>query len=464
MEIKGPQSLARRLLLTLILVAVAALLRWWPLQHMGTRLAYLTFFPAVTLASVYGGRIPGILATILSSIFVYIWQITSNPDFTNLVGLEGFVIFFMTGLLIADTSEELISERVRTDSALELAEIERKRADEARLAQQQIAESEARYRVITDNAADAVLIANPEGRFIYANSQAEKILGYSARELLDMGIADITPPEDVESEMRAFNRLKNTGRGLWEVKQLCRDGSIISSELNALLLPDGNYYGSFRNITDRKQTEQKIVEYVKQLDDYLQQLQESMQGTLQAVSNMVEQRDPYTAGHERRVGIIAADIAREMGWPKDKCKELELIGLVHDIGKIGIPAEILSKPGRLTDIEYDLVKSHVERGYEILKDVKFPLPIAEIIRQHHERMDGSGYPRGLKGDQILPEARILAVADVVESMSSHRPYRPALGVKAALDEIISARGKLYDAAVVDAFIALVNEKGYQLPE
>lgn len=213
---------------------------------------------------------------------------------------------------------------------------------------------------------------------------------------------------------------------------------------------------SLRSSVARKQAEEKIVAYV-------QLLEESMQGTLQAVSNMVEQRDPYTAGHERRVGIIAADIAREMGWTEEKCHELQLIGLVHDLGKIAIPAEILSKPGRLTPLEYDMVKSHVERGYEILKDVKFPLPIADIIRQHHERMDGSGYPQKLKGQEILIEARILAVADVVESMAAHRPYRAALGIEAALKEITDHRDTSFDASVVDALLKLVREKGYQLP-
>lgn len=197
---------------------------------------------------------------------------------------------------------------------------------------------------------------------------------------------------------------------------------------------------------------------------YAKQLEHAMMGTLNAVSYMVAQRDPYTAGHERRVGLIAADLGTEMEWPKAQCKSLELIGLVHDIGKIGIPAEILAKPGRLTDVEYAMVKAHVQIGYDILKGIEFPFPVAEIVYQHHERMDGSGYPRGLKGDEILPEARILAVADVLESMSSHRPYRPAQGISLALDELTKHRGTLYDAPVVDAVLSLVQQKRYHLPE
>ena len=196
----------------------------------------------------------------------------------------------------------------------------------------------------------------------------------------------------------------------------------------------------------------------------MKQLENAMHGTLQAVANVVEAHDPYTAGHERRVGIISADIAREMGWSEEKCNTLNLIGLVHDIGKMSIPAEILSKPGRLSAIEFQLVKTHAEEGYEILKDVEFPLPIAEIIREHHERMDGSGYPHGLKGEEALIESRILAVADVLEAIASHRPYRPSLGIDAAISEIESQRGSLFDPEVVDAMLRLFREKAYQLPD
>ncbi len=211
-----------------------------------------------------------------------------------------------------------------------------------------------------------------------------------------------------------------------------------------------------RDISESKAAEEKIKGYVKQLET-------AMQSTLQAVANVVEAHDPYTAGHERRVGIISADIAREMGWSEEKCHTLQLIGLVHDIGKMSIPAEILSKPGLLSRIEFELVKTHAENGYQILKDVDFPLPIAQIIREHHERMDGSGYPQGMKGEETLLESRILAVADVLESMASHRPYRPALGIEAALKEIESHRMQHFDPEVVDAMLRLFREKGYQLP-
>ena len=211
-----------------------------------------------------------------------------------------------------------------------------------------------------------------------------------------------------------------------------------------------------RDISERKAAEQKIKGYVTQLEN-------AMRSTLQAVANVVEAHDPYTAGHERRVGMISAAIAREMGWSEEKCNTLQLIGLVHDIGKISIPAEILSKPGLLSAIEFELVKTHAEHGYEILQDIEFPLPIARIIREHHERMDGSGYPQGLKGEATLLEARILAVADVLESMASHRPYRPSLGIEEALHEIERHRVQQFDPEVVDAMLRLFREKGYQIP-
>jgi HD-GYP domain-containing protein (c-di-GMP phosphodiesterase class II) len=176
----------------------------------------------------------------------------------------------------------------------------------------------------------------------------------------------------------------------------------------------------------------------------------------------VEARDPYTAGHQVRSAGLARAIATEMGLSEDRINGIRMAGSIHDIGKLSIPAEILSKPKKLSEIEFSLIKEHPRSGYEMLKDVESPWPLAEIVYQHHERMDGSGYPRNLKGDDILMEARILAVADVVEAMASHRPYRPALGLTAALEEIENNKGTLYDADAVDVCLRLFREKGFQL--
>jgi len=186
--------------------------------------------------------------------------------------------------------------------------------------------------------------------------------------------------------------------------------------------------------------------------------------TVQVMVSAVEVRDPYTAGHQIRSADLARAIATELGLPQEKIEGLRMAGSTHDIGKLSIPAEILSKPTKLSEIEFSLIKAHAQRGFEMLKDVESPWPLAEIVHQHHERMDGSGYPRNLKGDDILIEARILAVADTVEAMASHRPYRPGLGINTALNEIEKNRGIYYDVAVVEACLRLFREKGYELSE
>ncbi len=193
------------------------------------------------------------------------------------------------------------------------------------------------------------------------------------------------------------------------------------------------------------------------IKNQLIQLEANLEDTVKAITNIVEMRDPYTAGHEARVAELAVAIAKEMGIPDEQVHGIHLAAVVHDLGKIQVPAEILSKPARLTEIEYSLIKGHPQAGYDILKDIGFTWPIAQMVLQHHERMDGSGYPQGLKGEAILIEARILCVADVVEAMSSHRPYRPGLGIEVALSEIEKNRGTLYDAKVVDACLKVFGE-------
>lgn len=193
-----------------------------------------------------------------------------------------------------------------------------------------------------------------------------------------------------------------------------------------------------------------------------QRLRKSLEATVEAIAATVETRDPYTAGHERRVALLATAIAREMKLPPEQVEGIHFGGLIHDLGKLYVPAEILSKPGRLSPVEFELVKQHPKAGYDIIKSIEFPWPVSRMVLEHHERLDGSGYPNHLMGDTILFEARILAVADVVESMSSHRPYRPALGPDSALDEIEKNRGRLYDAAVVDACLRLFREQAFSL--
>ncbi|MBA7516104.1 Cyclic di-GMP phosphodiesterase response regulator RpfG [subsurface metagenome] len=205
--------------------------------------------------------------------------------------------------------------------------------------------------------------------------------------------------------------------------------------------------GFTQDITERKKSEEK--------------LKKTMEDTINTIGNIVEVKDPYTAGHQKNVSQIATFIAQEMKLSKEKIEGIRVSSLVHDIGKISVPAEILNKPIRLTEIEFNLIKDHSQVGYDILKSIEFPWPIAQIVFQHHERLDGSGYPQGLKGEDIIIEARIMGVADVIEAMSSNRPYRPALGIDAALEEISKNRGTFYDPEVVDICIKLFKKKEFK---
>ena len=211
-----------------------------------------------------------------------------------------------------------------------------------------------------------------------------------------------------------------------------------------------------RSLRMRQERDLALVKNQEQLV----QLEDSLEDTVRTIATIVEMRDPYTSGHQVRVADLASAIAMQMGLPDEQVHAIHLAGIVHDLGKIQIPAEILSKPGKITDIEFSLIKIHPQAGYDILKDIDFPWPIAQMVLQHHERMDGSGYPQGLKGEDILLEARILAVADVVEAIAAHRPYRPGLGIEVAMEEITKNRGKFYDPQVVDACLTLFSEQGY----
>jgi len=199
----------------------------------------------------------------------------------------------------------------------------------------------------------------------------------------------------------------------------------------------------------------------KELKQSMENLEKALEGTIQAMASTVETRDPYTAGHQRRTADLARAIATEMGLSREQVHGIHMAGVIHDLGKIAVPAEILSKPTRLSELEFGIIKTHPQVGYDILKSIEFPWPIAQIVLQHHERMDGSGYPNGLSDEDICLEARILAVADVVEAMASHRPYRPALGIDKALEEISRNKGVVYDAKVVDACLKLFREKGFE---
>jgi PAS domain S-box-containing protein len=301
-----------------------------------------------------------------------------------------------------------------------------------------------------------------DGKLTYVNPRFAEIFGYaSIDELIGRDALSVVAENErvaVAGNIREW--LKGGTRSIsYSTIALRKDGSTIDVGVHA---SRGKYdgqpaiIGMLQDISEKKRAEEQIQRY-------LLQLKTAFLSTVEVATTLSEMRDPYTAGHERRVGKIAAFIGAELGFDEQRIEGLRVAGNLHDIGKITIPAEILSKPGKLTKIEYQLIQGHPQSSYDVLKDVEFPWPVAQVALQHHERMDGSGYPQGLKGDAILFEARIMAVADVVEAMSSHRPYRPGLGIEKALAEIERGRGTAYDADVADACLRMFREKRYQLP-
>ncbi len=237
-----------------------------------------------------------------------------------------------------------------------------------------------------------------------------------------------------------------------------KTNEVIINVVNALYRRELEIQNRFH----RENLENLVKKRTEALIKTLQDFRGALDGIVQAMGLTVELKDPYTAGHQKRVAGIATAIAGEIGLSESRVEGVRMAGLIHDIGKIAVPSDILNKPGRITNNEYEIIKSHSQVGYDILKNIAFPWPISQIVHQHHERMDGSGYPQGLAGEDILLEARILAVTDVVEAMASHRPYRPALGVERALDEIGSNGGVLYDADVVNVCVRLFEEKDHRV--
>jgi len=317
--------------------------------------------------------------------------------------------------------------------------------------------SEEKHRLLFDGAGDAIFVADSEARMLSVNSLACARLGYTHAELMSMTVYQVDSPAEAPNAPDRIAQLMEHGHLTFETVHKCKDGSLIPTEVSARRITwDGQpaIMSICRDITSRKLAEEKLKQT-------LEKLRKNLVGTIHALSSTVEARDPYTSGHQTRVSNLARVIAQEMGLPNDAVDTIRMAGSIHDIGKISIPAEILSKPGKLSNVEFSLVKVHPQSGYYIIKDTGLPYPIAEIILQHHERLDGSGYPQGLKDGQILLESQIISVADVVEAMVSHRPYRAALGIDVALEEIEKHKGILYDADAVDACLKLFREKGFK---
>lgn len=302
---------------------------------------------------------------------------------------------------------------------------------------------------------------DPNGVFTSCSSYVKELLGFRPEEIIGKTFLDIMLEEDRENSIKWFEEITKscTQFKLYKTRNKNLTGEVVIMENSGIPIFDftgklSGYEGISRNITEQIQTEEALRESQHKT-------QKSLMSMVNVLASTVERRDPYTAGHQQRVARLAMAIAKEMDLPFKRLDIIYKAGTLHDIGKICIPAEILSKPSKLTDDEFSLIKVHPQTGFEILKETEFPPDVALIALQHHERMNGTGYPQGLSGNEILLEARIIAVADVVESMASHRPYRPSLGIDKALEEISSNAGPLYDKQVVDTCLKVFKEKKFE---
>jgi len=312
------------------------------------------------------------------------------------------------------------------------------------------------YQSIFENVQEGIFRSTPEGKIILANEAMAKMFGYDSPAEIMADITDVAAQLYVHPEERASVK-----------KIIAEQNSIQNHEVQFHRKDGGAFWGSatmkaIRNGKDQILYYEGIIEDITERKLSIERLRKTLGGAVQAIASLVETRDPYTAGHQRRVADLARAIATEMGLSGDQIDGIRIAGTIHDLGKISVPSEILTIPRKLTALEYSLIKNHPQSGYDILKDIEFPWPIARMIVEHHERINGSGYPNGLPGEDLLLESKILSVADVVEAMATHRPYRPALGIDAALAEITANRGILYDPEVVDACLRLFRDKGYQI--
>jgi len=315
--------------------------------------------------------------------------------------------------------------------------------------EKELKESEEKYRALFENTGTATMIIEEDRTISMVNTQGEKLSGYSKDEIENkMKWTDFVIPDDME-KMKKYHIFRGKAGEKspteYEFSFIDRKGKVKDILLKIGMVPNTKKsITSLMDITKRKISEER--------------LKKTMDAAIDTISKIVEAKDPYTAGHQQKVSLLATAIAKELNLSPDKVEGIRIASLIHDIGKISIPAEILSKSITLSDIEFSLIKGHSQIGYDILKSIDFSYPVAQIILQHHERLDGSGYPNNLKGDEILLEAKIIGVADVVEAMSSHRPYRPALGIDAALEEISKNKAILYDSKVVDACLKIFKKK------
>jgi PAS domain S-box-containing protein len=349
-----------------------------------------------------------------------------------------------------------------------------------------VRDSERRYATTVRCIADCVIVTDTDMKIALMNPAAQSVTGWKHEEAVGKRLEEVFKIVDekalvpVESPMAETIQKRVVMTLTAPVLLITKNGDKVPVEDSAapMINDKGELTGAvmvFRDITERKRAEaaiktafdsleERVREQTAELRTSFDKLGRAMEGTIQALATMVEARDRYTAGHQVRVADLACDIARQMGVAESRLPIIRIAGLIHDVGKVCVPTEILNKPAPLSQIEFEIVKQHPKAAYDVLDKIEFPWPIADIVLQHHERMDGSGYPSRLRGDQIHLEARILGVADVVEAMSSHRPYRAALGTEKGLEEISKGKGTLFDPAVVEACLHVFHQGGFKFKD
>jgi len=327
--------------------------------------------------------------------------------------------------------------------------------------------SEDTFRTYIKKAPIGIFVVNALGQYIEVNEMACQMMGRTKKEILNLSLIDYIVSDQVEKGLAGFHKLIDKGFLFEEYLVRKKDSEDYWISLFATKIDDNRFLAFCIDISERKFSARNL----EQLSENLQVMSEELvkkneklllrlQQTIDTISKIGEMKDAYTAGHQKRVALLSCAIAKEMKLSNEVIYNISIGALIHDIGKVNIPSDILNKPGKVSSLEYQILQSHVEHSYEIVKEIDFPHQVIEMIYQHHERLDGSGYPLKLTAESIITESRILAVADVVEAMMSHRPYRQALGVEAAINEITMHRGIKYDSKVVDACIKLFREREF----
>jgi len=367
------------------------------------------------------------------------------------LGVQGFILKPVNVNQLMGIIREL-GNGILLQQEIERKEEERKKSAKA------LQEQKAYFEHLFESSPEAVVVASNDGKILQINCKFSEMFGYAEEEAIGKALDELVAADDLLNEATEYTKQVADGKDIrLETKRKTKSGKLLDvSILGTPIIIEGQQvavYGIYRDITDRKRAEDE-------LKASYERLRKLIEDTVNVLANVVELRDPYTAGHQHNVAQLGVAIAEEMKFSPDMIEGIRIGGTMHDIGKIKVPIRVLNKSEMLTDKEWEQIKNHPTVGYELLKDLDFPWQVAKMVQQHHERFNGSGYPNGLKNGEILMEARILAVADVIEAMANDRPYRQSLGLEIALEEIEDNKGILYDPDVVESAVRILKNGSF----